>query len=108
MSEDQPQYVEPLNKPDDPALLFTSMIAFLDVWNMDCSKCATWISNKLLPLNGVLTVDIFVEKGVAVVTYDPSRVTTDELLTGVAKAGDSVCHYYGAALIGNVPAGQTS
>ncbi len=104
MSEDQLKQDKPLTQPDDQARLYTAMIAFLDVWNMDCSKCAMWIRNKLLPLDGVLTAEVFVEKGVAVVTYDPNRVTTDELLSVVAKAGDDVCHYYGAALIGNVPA----
>lgn len=101
MSED----IKTLTEGDEQPLLYTAMTAFFDVWNMDCPKCATWIQDKLLPLDGVLAVDVFVEKGVAVVTYQPGRVTTDELRTMVAKAGESVCHYYGAALIGNIPAG---
>jgi copper chaperone CopZ len=104
MSDHQLKPVEPVENQNDQAVLLTATVAFLDVLNMDCSKCATLVRNELSRLDGILVVDIFLEKGVAVVTYDPNRVTIDHLLSSIAKAGLSECRYYVATLIGNEPA----
>ncbi len=104
MSENQLKPVEPVENQNGQAILFTATVAFLDVLNMDCSKCATLVRNELLQLDGILIVDIFLEKGIAVVTYNPDRVTIDDLLASTAKAGISERRYYTATLIGNEPA----
>lgn len=96
--------VEPVENQNGQAILFTATVAFLDVLNMDCSKCAALVRKELSQLDGVLAVEVFLEKGVVVVTYDPNRVTTDGLLASIAKAGLSECRYYAATLIGNEPA----
>lgn len=84
------------------------MVAFLDVWNLECSNCGVWVRSKLLQLDGVLKVDVIYEKGVVVVTYDSAQTTTENLVACIATAGDDVCRFYGAALIGNIPARKLS
>jgi copper chaperone CopZ len=92
--------VQPIEKPVDRASLMTAMTAFLEVRNMRCSHCATWVRNGLLKLDGVLVVDVFFKHGIAAATYDPSLLTTDDLLGAIADAGQDICHYYDAELIG--------
>jgi len=106
MSVDHLRSVTPLDKPVDQALLTKAMVAILDVWNMDCPNCGVWIRNKLLQLEGVLKVDVFHIKGLIMVTYYPGQVNIDALLDGVANAGNDICRYYGASLIGNTPVVQ--
>ncbi len=91
MSDHQLKPVEPVENQNDQAVLFTATVSFLDVLNMDCSKCAVLVRKELSQLDGVLVVEVFLEKGVVVVTYDPDWVTTDDLLTSIAKAGLRHC-----------------
>ncbi len=106
MSTSRMDDVEPLEKPVDEVSLSSAMTAFFEVWNMDCSHCATWVRNGLLRLEGVLIVDVFFKQGIAVAIYDPQRVTLDDLLKAIEATGKDICHYYGAELIGQQPAAQ--
>ncbi len=98
--------VEPLAKPVDGMCLNRAMTAYLEVWNMDCPHCATWIHNGLLKLDGVLIVDVFFKQGVAAATYDPGCTTVDDLLRAVMVIGQDCQRYYSAELIGQEPAAQ--
>lgn len=97
-------YVEPIAKPIDRELLVTARTAFFTVWNMECSHCVTWIRNGLLKLDGVLLVDVFQKQAVAAVTFDPEKVTADDLIKSIFRTGEEICHFYGAELIGQEPA----
>ncbi len=97
---------KPLHKPVDNALLCMAMTAYLEVWNMDCSHCGIWVRNALLQLDGVFIADVLLKYGIVAVTYDPARLTTDDLFEVVAAVGKDVCRYYGASLIGEEPAVQ--
>lgn len=93
-------YVEPIVKPVDRGSLVTARTAFFTVWNMECPHCALWIHNGLLKLDGVLLADIFQMQAVAAVTFDPQKLTSDDLITAIYRTGEEICHFYRAELIG--------
>ncbi len=96
--------VIPFEKPVDLEALPLAMTAFFNVWNMVCPHCALWVKNSLLKLDGVLIVDVFFKQAVAAVSYDPQRLTSEALLSGIRAAGLEISHYYGGELIGHEPA----
>lgn len=102
MSE-RPQLIQKL--ADREALLQADAI-YLSIWNMDCPDCATWLHNGLIPLDGVLMVDVFYKQGIGVIFYTPEMTTPDALLNVVQKIGQEVCHHYGAEIIGHSSAKQ--
>lgn len=106
MSEHNNCHVEPLEKPLDTAALSTAMAAYLGVWGMGCPRCANRVRNGLLSLEAVLFVEVFLEKGLAVVVYHPKGVTPDELVEAVAAAGNDGRHHYRAKFVTEAPAMQ--
>lgn len=82
------------------ANLEKAQAVYLDVWNMECPECANWLHDGLLKVSGVLVADVFYKQGIAVVIYDPARVTTDSLRVAVGKIGVEESHFYGAEVIG--------
>ncbi|MEW5961215.1 MAG: heavy-metal-associated domain-containing protein [Chloroflexota bacterium] len=99
-------HVEPLEKPLDAAALSTAMAAYLAVWGMGCPRCAMRVRNGLLSLEAVLFVEVFLEKGLAIVAYQPERVTSDDLVGAVAAAGSDGRHHYRAGVVVEAPAAQ--
>ena len=99
-------HVEPVEKPLDRTALSTAMVAYLAVWGMGCPRCAMRVRNGLLGLDDVLLADVFLEEGIAAVAYKPDRVTTEDLVTVVAAAGNDGRHHYRAKVVGQVPAAQ--
>lgn len=106
MNQDNPKETQTLDKASNRALLDSAMTAYLNVWNMTCPHCATWLHNGFLRLNGVFIADAFWVQGVVIVTYDPACLTIDDLLKAVGKVGKETCRLYGAELIGHQPAAQ--
>lgn len=92
-------HVDPLEKPPDHAAISEAMAAYLAVWGMGCPNCAMRVRNSLLNLDGVLLVDIFLEQAMAVVSYDPKRVNSDELVRAVAGASNDGRHHYRAEVM---------
>ncbi len=82
----------------------TAIAAFLGVSGMGCPTCTIRVRNGLLSLGGVLSADVFLQNGVAVVAFDPSLVTVDNLVSAVAGAGNDGRHNYEAHLLQTMPA----
>ena len=106
MNEHENCHVEPLDKPLDEAALSTAMAAYLAVWGMGCPRCATRVRNGLLSLEAVLFVEVFREKGLAIVVYHPEQVRADDLVGAVAAAGNDGRHHYRARVVVEAPAAQ--
>jgi copper chaperone CopZ len=99
-------HVEPLEKPVDYEALATAMVAYLAVAGMGCPRCAMRVRNGLLGLDKVFLTDVFLEKGLAAVVYDPEYITPDDLMIAVTAAGNDGRHHYRAKVVGEVPAAQ--
>lgn len=92
------------SKPIERPTLLSAMTAFFDVTHMGCSKCTSWLQSGLLEHNGVLFVDVCVDKGIVMATYDPASINPNELGQIIVTIGKQVCRYYHAELIGNTAA----
>ncbi len=73
--------------------------ATLAVWGMGCENCVTRVRNSLFSLEGVYGVDLFLNLSLAEITYDNRKVSVDELIQAVARAGNDGRHEYRAELI---------
>jgi copper chaperone CopZ len=106
MSDEQNCHVDPVVKALDRAALDKSLTAVLAIDGMGCPRCAIRVRNGLLRLEGVVLVDVLLERGVAGVAYDPERVTPQALTEAVAAAGNDSHHVYRAEFIQNIPTAQ--
>ncbi len=104
MNEHENCHVKPLGKPLDAVALSTAMVVYLAVRGIGCPRCAMRVRNGLLSLEDVLFVEVLMEPGLAIVAYNPERVTTDDLVRAVATAGSDDRHRYRAREVGQVPA----
>jgi mercuric transport protein len=64
-----------------------SKIAILKVEGMTCGGCAVGVRTALNRLDGVAKAEVSYEEQRAVVTFDPAKVSTDQLLEAVRKFG---------------------
>ena len=62
----------------------------LPVLGMDCASCASHVQSAVCTLDGVAHADVLVSAERAVVTFDPARVTRDDLVAAITRAGYSV------------------
>ena len=104
MQEQDNCHVDPLEKSLDKDALSKAMVAYLAVVGMGCPRCAMRVRNGLLGLDGVLLVEVQLERGIAAAAFDQNRINTDELLWAVAAAGNDGRHNYSAQLINQIPA----
>lgn len=103
MSESENCDVEAMARPSISINPTTAMAAYLAVQGMACPKCGVRVRNSLLSLNGVLAANIFLEQGIAAAAYDPTRVSSEDLITAVAAAGKKSRHCYEAVLLNRMP-----
>ena len=73
-------------KPDATASAQDSKV-MLKITGMTCPKCAAGIKNSLTKLKGVKTADVNLDKGCALVAFDPAQVSTKQLVATIDKAG---------------------
>lgn len=106
MEQHENCHVDPVEKPLDRDALSGAMAAFLAVYGMGCPRCATRVRNGLLNLDGVLLVEVHLERGIAAAAYDPQCVTPQDLIAAVSSAGNDGRHHYRAELIQEMPASQ--
>lgn len=92
-------YVEPIYKTASMDQIQKSDIATLAVWGMGCENCVTRVCNSLLSLEGVYSVDVFLNMAVAEVRYESKKLSPDALLNAVSSAGNDGRHQYHAELI---------
>ncbi len=97
-------HVEPVQKPVDPDTLKSADVVYLTITGMGCPRCAMRVNNSLLNLDGVLLSEMVLENGIAVVAYDPARVTPADLVQAVSNAGNDGRHHYAARVFVQVSA----
>ncbi|NOX61881.1 MAG: heavy-metal-associated domain-containing protein [Chloroflexi bacterium] len=93
-------HVDLIEKPLDQQALERAQFALLFVQGMGCPTCARRVHNGLLALDGVLAVDVVLERGLAQVLYDPAQINPTALLPAVTNAGNDGRHHYTAQLLG--------
>lgn len=92
-------HVDPVEKVVSPEVLQAAEHTFLLIWGMGCPNCAMRVRNSLLSLDGVLAVDVNLERGLARVFYDRERTTPDAFPEAVAAAGNDGRHRYAAQVL---------
>lgn len=92
-------HVEPIVKRASPEDRREAHMAILAVWGMGCLNCAARVRNGLLGLDGVVSADIDLERGLAYVDYIPARTDLHALILAVAAAGNDGRHQYRASII---------
>jgi copper chaperone CopZ len=60
-------------------------IATLHIEGMTCGSCATAVKRVLTKVDGVKAATVSYEKNSAVVTYEPAKVTPDEIARAVEQ-----------------------
>ena len=61
----------------------------LNVKGMTCGGCVSRVRNAVSKLEGVSSVDVSLEKGLAEVTFASDKLTTDDLVAAIEKTGFS-------------------
>jgi copper chaperone CopZ len=90
--------LEPVDKPVTPQQLEKSITTTLLIGGMGCPTCAIRVRNALLGVNGVLSVDISLERGLACIRYNPAQVSPQALPDAVSAANDGR-HCYTARVL---------
>ena len=92
-------HVDPSVKQMVQAASYTVRTAILAISGMDCPQCIMRVRNGLLNLRGVLLANAYLASCIAVVAYDPGRVTAVNLTGAVAEASLEGRHYYQARFL---------
>ncbi|MDK2790128.1 MAG: copper chaperone [Methanothermococcus sp.] len=56
----------------------------LKISGMSCHMCVNTIKGLLSEVDGIIDVDINLEKGIGVIKYDENKITEDEILKNEA------------------------
>jgi len=97
---DENCYVEPIYKTTASAdQIQKADNATLAVWGMGCENCVTRVRNSLLSLDGVYGVDVYLNMALAEVSYNSKKISANELVSAVSRAGNDGRHEYRAELI---------
>jgi copper chaperone CopZ len=97
---DENCYVKPIHKDTySSEQLQNADQATMIVWGMGCENCATRVRNSILSLEGVYSVEVFLNMAMAEVIYDPEKTLPKELVAAVARAGNDGHHEYRAQLV---------
>ena len=93
-------YVEPIykNMPSTEQLQNAEQIT-LTISGMGCPNCANRVHNKLISLEGVYGVGVYLHMALAVVIFDQNKLTPSQLITAVSQAGNDGRHDYRAQLL---------
>jgi len=92
-------FVEPVIKVTPLDRLRRADMALLAIKGMGCKNCATRVRNSLLSIEGVYEVDIYLNMGMAEVTFDGQQISSRMLVDAVSQAGNDGRHSYLAQLI---------
>ena len=70
-----------------PAAEASPVVCTMDIGGMTCASCVGRVEKALAKVDGVTGASVNLANETATVTYDPDRVTTDQLSGAVTKAG---------------------
>lgn len=101
------KYLKQDHKPLDLKVLGVSSTARLVVRGIGCVNCEARVHNALLALDGVSLVRVFRWERIALVAYDTTRVTPDQLVAAVRGAADGPQRCYEAEVTEVRPAKET-
>lgn len=96
---DEKCHVEPVSKTTPAEQLLKADLALLAIQGMGCKNCAARVRNSLLTLEGVYEVEVYLNLGMAEVTYNSQQVSSRMLTDAVSRAGNDGRHEYLAQLI---------
>lgn len=82
-----PAQAHPRAGASAPAQATTRRTVTLAVKGMTCGGCVLGTRTVLARLAGVTKADVSYEKGTAVVTYDPRKVTVEQMVAAVKTLG---------------------
>lgn len=89
-------YVEPIQKTSLAAERQNLETTFLAVWGLGCINCATRVRNRLIALEGVVSVYVDHTIGLAQVDFNSRLTSVPALLDAVRQAGGDGQHEYHA------------
>lgn len=92
-----------MKQADNPALV-SAQVAYFGISGMSCPHCAARVRNAFLRLNGVLRSNVLLPETIALVAYDPERVTIERLEKAVATAAEDHRFPYQARFLTTMPA----
>lgn len=92
-------HVEPIQKEISVEDRNAAQMTILAVWGLGCENCANRVRNSLLQLEGVVSADIGLAHGLALVDYIPSKTNLQDIVLAVAAAGNDGRHHYRAEII---------
>ncbi len=95
-------HVEEVKKQVSEEALQNASVVWLAITGMGCENCSRRVSNGLLAMEGVLRVDVELERHVAKVVFDPHKVKPEDLPAAVAESGRASSHNYFALLLTEV------
>ncbi len=96
---DENCHVEPISKRPSLEEIQKIEEVLLAVWGMGCPNCTARVRNSLVSLQGVVDARVDHNMGMAQVAYNPTLVSTDDLVAAVVRAGSDGRHEYGAKLL---------
>lgn len=76
-----------------------AQMVILAIWGLGCENCANRVRNSLLRLDGVVSADIGLAHGLALVDYVPSKTNLNDILLAVTAAGNDGHHHYRAEVV---------
>ena len=91
-------HVEPIQKDVNLEDQNAAQSVLLTVWGLGCENCAHRVRNSLLRLDGIVSAEIALAWGLAMVDYVPSKTDLNAILLAVAAAGNDGHHHYRAEI----------
>jgi copper ion binding protein len=64
----------------------------LDVQGMSCEHCVAAVTKATTSLAGVKSTNVVLETGKVTVSYDPNRVTLNDIKAAINEEGFTVAH----------------
>ena len=95
---DQNCHAELVNKTSVTDRFFQADYILLAVQGMGCPNCATCIQESLLMLDGVYSVDVYLNMAMAEVSFDGQKVSAERLVEGVPRCSKDGCYRFYAQL----------
>jgi copper chaperone CopZ len=99
MNQSRSCHVEVFKKQSSPDELANVHSAVLDVRGMGCPRCAQRVQNSLLKVRGIVNADVDHQSGIALVRFNPTMLSPDEMLQAVEAAGGDGKHEYAGRLV---------
>lgn len=92
-------HVAPIQKDVSVEDQNAAQIVILTVSGLGCENCANRVRNSLLRLDGVISADVGLAHGLAIIDYVASKTNLNDILLAVVAAGNDGHHHYRAEIV---------